>query len=241
MLDQLTCPNCGAALPPQLAKSDIVTCQYCQTTFRIPNSLTPEPDMGNLILGADFRGQPISGWTLPNPDNVRTLDGNPPELRAKFGAVNTDYYVLRSSGYFDNVDVSVSLKFYEGTLNQIDAGLVLRYRKGIGGYIFFLSPVGTYTAAYYQPGEKDVMDWKPIMDWSENNVIHKGLNETNRLRVVADGAHFKIYINGVLATSIHDDKYDEGQVILGAEGTAKSSVEVGFSDLQVREVLSGGK
>ncbi len=241
MLDQLTCPNCGAALPSELAKADVVTCQYCQTTFRVPRSFTPEPDMGDLILGADFRQLPITGWTLPNPDNVRTLAGNPPELRAKFEAVDTDYYVLKSSGEFDDMDVSVSLKFYEGTLNQIRGGLVLRYRQGIGAYMFFLSPIGTYTIGYYQPGEKDVMEWKTIMDWSDNNVIHKGLNETNRLRVVADGNHFKVFINGVLVTAIHDDKYDEGQVNLAAEGTKKSSIEVGFSDLQMREVSSGAK
>jgi hypothetical protein len=237
MLETLTCPNCGAALPPQTAPSETMTCPYCQTTFRVPHSLTPEPASGDLILGADFRQLPISGWSLPNPDDVQTVDGKPPELRAKFGAVDTNNFVLRSSGYFDDVDVSVTLKFYEGTLNQIDAGLVLRYQKGVGGYIFYLSPVGTYTVAYYQPGDKDGMDWKPIMDWSENDVIRKGLRETNRLRVVVDGTHFRVYINGVLATSIHDDKCDEGQVILGAEGTKKSSVAVGFSDIQMREVI----
>jgi hypothetical protein len=241
MFDQFTCPNCGAALPALLAKSDIVTCQYCQTTFRVPHSFTPEPDMGDLILGADFRQLPISGWTLPNPDNVRSLAGSPPELRAKFAAADINNYALSTSGEFDDVDVSVNLKFYEGTLNQIDAGPILRYRKGIGGYIFYLSPIGTYTLAFYQPGEKGALEWKTIMDWSANNVIRKELNETNRLRVIAKGNHFKVYINGVLVTTIHDDKYDQGQVLLGVEGTAKSSVEMGFSDLQLREVLSGEK
>ena len=241
MIETLTCPNCGAALPAQPAPSDTVTCPYCQTTFRIPPSTTPEPTSGDLILGADFRQLPISGWALPNPDSVRTLAGPPPELRAKFDAVAKNNFVLKSSGYLDDVDVSVSLTFYEGTLNQIDAGLVLRYHSGVGGYIFHLSPVGTYTVAYYQPAEKDAMHWTTIMDWSDNDVIRKGLNETNRLRVVADGTHFRVHINGVLATSIHDDKCDEGQVILSVEGTAKSSVEVGYSDLQVREAVSSGK
>ncbi len=241
MLDQFACPNCGAALPADLAKSGFVTCQYCGTSFRIPQSFTPQPDMGDLILGADFRQQPISGWILPNLDKVSTLAGNPPELRAKFGAINLYSHVLESSGDFDNLDVSVSLKFYEGDLSQISAGLMLRYRKGIGSYNFFLSPLGTYIVASYQPGEGGGLDWKTIMDWAENNVIRKGLNETNRLRVVADGIHLKVYINGVLATTIHDDKYDEGQVVLSAGGSAKSSVEVGFVDLQLREVISERK
>ncbi len=241
MLNQFNCPNCGAALPAQLAQSEIVTCQYCGSTFRNPSSLTPEPTMGDLVLGADFRQLPVSGWTVPNLNNVSAQDGNPPELRAKFNATERNFYALDSSGEFDDIDASVSIKFYDGKPDQIRAGLILRYRKKIGGYIFYLSPFGTYTIGYYQPGQGDALDWKTIMDWSENNVIHKGLNETNRLRVVADGPHFKVYINGVLATAIHDDKYDEGEVILGLEGTSKSSLDVGFSDLQLREVVSGSK
>jgi len=35
---------------------------------------------------------------------------------------------------------------------------------------------------------------------------------------------------------MHDTRYDDGEDILAAEGTIKSSVEVGFFDLQLREV-----
>ncbi len=241
MLDQLTCPNCGAALPAQLAKSDVVTCQYCHVTFRVPHSFTPEPDMGDLILGADFSHQPIAGWGFPNPDDVQTVNGNPPEFRAKFKNRATVHYVLNSSGYFDNLDAGVNVCFYGGNQDDVTSGLILRYRKNVGSYNFFISPLGTYAVACYEKSDSDLMDWKSIISWTKDNIIRAGFNQVNRLRVIANGTQFKFYINGVLTTSIHDSRYEDGEVILGVEGSAKSTVEVGFGDLQLREVLSNGK
>ncbi len=214
----------------------MVTCQYCNTTFRVPKTLTPEPDLGDLILGADFSRKPIAGWAFPNEDNIHLEGGSAPELRAKFAASETLYYVLNSSGFFDNVDVSVSMRFYAGELNHIDGGISLRHQKGVGSYAFLLSPLGTYSVGYYVPGDDSGMTWKHIVDWTENSAIRAGLNQVNRLRVTADAERLRVYINGVLATSLHDTRYDAGEIMLDAEGSKSSPVEMGFTDLQVREV-----
>ncbi len=235
-MDQLICPNCGAPLPASAANSEVVTCPYCNITFRIPRTQIPEPDMGNLILGADFRQAPIAGWSFPNKDNVRLSNGAQSELRFKYPAVSGLWYALNSSGYFDDVDASVSITFYDGKEDDIDAGLVLRYRKSIGSYFVLISPLGTYTIAYYEKGEDESLHWKTIMNWTKHDALRKGLNQVNRLRFIANGDHLRVYLNGVLATSIHDNRYDEGEVLLAAEGTDKSIVDVGFSDLQLREV-----
>jgi len=54
--------------------------------------------------------------------------------------------------------------------------------------------------------------------------------------VICNGDNFRIYLNGVLATSFQDDRFKMGKFYLAAEPSEKSSMEVGFSDLQVREV-----
>ena len=237
LLDALICPNCGASLPSQASPGSTITCQYCSTTFRVPASLTPEPTMGDLLLGADFSGKPITGWAFPNEDNIRLVSGATPELRAKFDAADTLFYVLNSSGFFDNVDVSVTLRFYAGELNHIDGGISLRYQKGVGSYCFLLSPLGTYSVGYYVPGDSDGMVWKHIVDWTAHSAIHTGLNQSNRLRAIANGDHLRVYINGVLATSLHDSRYDAGEILLDAEGSKESPVEAGFTDLQVRDIV----
>ena len=236
MINALICPNCGASLPPPAANSEMMTCQYCNTTFQIPQTLTPEPNIGNLVLGADFSQEPIAGWNFPNKNNVRLINGNPPELRAKFSPASELYYALNSSGFFDDIDASVNIRFYEGNLKYIDAGLMVRYQKGVGSYFVLVSAQSTYTVACYEKGDKDELVWKTIINWTTHSAIKPGLNQTNRLRLIAHDEHLHIYLNGVLATSIHDNRYDEGEVILATEGTKNSSVEVGFSDLQLREV-----
>ena len=193
--------------------------------------------MGDLILGADFSRKPITGWAFPNEDNIRLIPGAVPELRAKFQSADTLFYVLNSSGIFDNLDVSVSMKFYEGELKYVDAGISLRYQNEVGSYAFLVSPLGTYAVGYYQKGD-DGMNWKNIVDWTAHTAIRPGLNQVNRLRVIADDGHLRVYLNGVLATSLHDGRYDAGQVRLDAE-PGKSTVDVGFTDFQLREVKQG--
>jgi hypothetical protein len=148
--------------------------------------------------------------------------------------------VLSSSGFFDNVDASVSIRFYEGELKYIDAGLTLRYQKGVGSYAVLISPLGTYSVGYYVPGDDSGMDWRHIVDWTSHSAIRTGLNQVNRLRVVLNGDRLRVYINGVLASSLRDTRYEVGEVLLDAESSKSSSVDVGFTDLQVREVVSRG-
>jgi hypothetical protein len=234
-MDELTCPNCGAALPASAANADVVTCQYCNVTFRVPRTSTPEPDMGNLILGADFSHEPIPGWGFPNKDNIKLLNGTPPELRFKLTPKSGVYYALNSSGFFDDIDASVSVQFYEGNLDYIDAGIMLRYRKGVGSYNVFISPLGTYALAYYEKGTDD-LEWKSILSWTKHTALKPGLNQINRIRFISSKDHLHVYFNGVMATSVHDTHYQEGMVQLAAEATDKSSIDVGFTDLQLREV-----
>jgi hypothetical protein len=234
-MDQLICPNCGAALPASAATAEVVTCQYCRVTFRQARTFTPEPDLGNLVLGADFRQDSITGWGFPNKDNIQVTNSTPPELRLKFPPWDGLYYALNSSGYFDNLDASVSITFYEGNVDLIDAGLVLRYRKTVGSYCLLISPIGTYNLGSYEKGQGEDLDWKSMLGWTKHNALRTGLNQTNRLRFIAAGNHLRVYLNGVLATSIHDDRFDEGEVLLAAEATAKSSIDVGFTELQLRE------
>ncbi len=193
--------------------------------------------MGALLLGADFSRKPIEGWAFPNEDKIRLVTNPRPELRAKFPAGPTLYYALNSSGFFDDIDVSVSFTFYSGNVNDLDAGISLRYRKAVGSYTVLVSPLGTYSVGYYQPGtDPNGMDWAAIMNWTKHSAIRPGLNQSNRLRFIAAGGHLRVYLNGVLATTLHDGRYDEGEVLLCSEPGSHSDGEVGFSDLQLREV-----
>ena len=134
------------------------------------------------------------------------------------------------------VDVSVSIQFYEGELKAIDAGISVRYQKSLGSYAFLISADGTFAVGCYLPGDDGNMVWKPIVTWMTHSAIRTGLNQVNRLRVIAEGDHLRVYINGVLATSLHDSRHEVGEILLDVEGNKTSGVEAGFTNLQVREI-----
>jgi hypothetical protein len=236
MLVNLNCPNCGAGLPPSFNISGLVKCAYCGTTFHVPETLTPEPDMGDLLLGADFRQKPIAGWQFQNEEKMTLLPGPPPELCARFPKSNLVHYVLYSSGILDNLDASVTLRFPAGDVKWIRAGLFLRYDTALGGYGAFVSAQGTYMFGYYDKPANDNLAWHTMIDWTAHTSLRAGLNLPNRLRLLANGRRIQIYLNGVLAASFADSRFEVGQVRLAVESSENSDIEAAFSDLQIRGV-----
>lgn len=236
-MQALNCPNCGAALPQKAVKaSDLVSCEFCGTSFRVPKTLTPEPDMGDLILGADFSSKVMPGWEVLNEELLAFHKAKPSELRGSYAPHINTYYVLKSSGFLDDFDASINLKFTGGDKDIIRAGFYLRFTDE-GGYAVLVSVIGSYTIGYYVKGDKGELVWKDLMTWANHTALRAGMNETNRLRVICDGQKFRVYLNGVLATSFKDDHFKRGKLYLAVVPTEKSSLDVTFSDLQLREVL----
>lgn len=231
----VNCPNCGAALPAQALKDSIASCEFCGTSFRIPKTLTPEPDMGDLLLGADFSRKDMPGWETVNEDLLTFHTGHPPEIRGRFKPHSNSYHVLKSSGFMDNFDVSVSIRFFEGEKEWIHAGLFFRHDTAEGGYGLKVSVQATYTFGYIAKDDKEQLMFYKIMPWAAHKALRPGFNESNRLRVIANGSSFRIYLNGVFATSFQDERYRMGKIFLVADPSEKSSIGVGFSELQVRE------
>ncbi len=237
MRQVLNCPNCGAPASNVSKKLGIVVCDYCETTFTLPQwFVQPEPDMGDVFLRADFSHKDLPGWKIQSEENVEVLSSPEPALCAAFDPSQSVHYVLRSNGWYDDVDASVSLRFVKGDVQTGRAALFLRYRNGVGGYGFFISLQSTYMFGYYEKNEKGNLDWHSIMDWTEHSALHPGHEATNRLRVIARGDKFKVYMNGVLAASFTHPLHAYGQVRLAVEPGSKAPAEVNFYDVQVREV-----
>lgn len=233
----LNCPNCGAALPERAIKaSDLVACEFCGTTFRISKTLTPEPDMGDLMLGADFGYKVMPGWEVLNEEMLTFHKGRPSELRGTYKPSVNTYYVLKSSGFLDDFDASINIKFTDGDKNIIRAGFYLRFTDG-GGYAVLVSALGSYTIGYYVKGKDGELVWEDLMTWANHTALRAGMNETNRLRVICDGVKFRVYLNGTLATSFKDEHFKRGKLYVAVVPTEKSSLDIVFSDLQLREVL----
>lgn len=232
----LNCPNCGAALPTQSFKAEITVCEFCGATLHIPKTSNPEADKDSLLLSADFSGKVMPGWEIANEDKLSFHKGNPPELRGTFAPQYNVYYMLSSSGVFDNFDVSVNIKLTEGKPEMIRAGFFVRFTEN-GGYSFVVSAKSSYTFNLYIKGSKQELDIQPIMPWTNHSALRGGLNATNRLRVVCNGHRFRVYLNDMLASSFADTHHTKGKIYLVAIPGEESSLSLAFSDLQLKEVL----
>jgi len=231
-MQRLSCPNCGAALPDHTLPNKVVTCEYCGVSFRVPDSLTPEPDMGDLLLGADFSDPKAPGWRLSTPERLEFKPGQPAELWARFPASKLIHPVVSTPGYFEDFDASVTIRLMEGQREQISAGMEVRSCDA-GDYVIRVSAQGTF-----QVGWHNKTDWGgALVGWTEHPALRKELGASNRLRVVLRGDQIRVYLNGVLATSLRDGRLSAGTVRVVVTPGENQPVVVVFSDLQMREAL----
>jgi hypothetical protein len=232
------CPNCGASVLFTSPNNDIAICEYCHSSFRVASSFTPQPDLGDLLLGADFSQLPPAGWQLLN-EQATSRGVHPqgiPELVGRFDASEQVHYVLQSSGIFDDFDVSVNIHCIDGELKYSRGGLVVRYNSTLGGYIIFVSVQSTYMIGWYERKDEKLVWGGELIDWTTHHALRSGFGVTNRLRVLMRGNQMRLYLNGVLACSLRDDRHHSGQIRLGIEPSKHGPITFGFSDLQLREV-----
>ncbi|MBL6980620.1 MAG: hypothetical protein ISR58_05450, partial [Anaerolineales bacterium] len=206
-LQELNCVNCGAIVAVDRPKGAVVSCEYCGTSFRVPSTMTPQPELGDLILGADFREPKVPGWIISYEDKVEFKNEHVPELWANFPPADVISPVIRTPAPFDDFDVSVTIRFIKGNYEQISAGLELRYGDE-GDYVFRISAQGTFQIGWHK--EKEWGD--TLMSWTSHPNLRTEMGDPNRLRVVLRGERIRVYLNGVLATSLRDDHFSLGLI-----------------------------
>ncbi len=231
LLHELSCVNCGAVIRVMAMRGAVVSCDYCHTSFRIPTSITPEPDLGGLLLGADFRDPAMPGWLMLNKEKLEFRPGTPAEVWATLPASDRIHPIIRTPGPFDDFDVSVTFRFMKGSYDHVSAGLEMRSGDE-GDYIVRISAQGTFNLGWHRK-----TDWGgAIVNWTEHPSLRQRLGEANRLRVMMRHDQLRIYFNGVLATSLHDSKFRSGVIRLVASPSVHSALIIAFSDLQLRDV-----
>ena len=128
-IQSLACPNCGYPLPAGAYGGAIIKCEACGTTFNVPTSLTPEPDMGRLLLAADFTNPLIPGWKVINldkPAEFGEYEGLP-EYRVILPPEPQHLcdLLINTPGILDDFDVCVSLRFLADDTENYFAGFDL--------------------------------------------------------------------------------------------------------------------
>lgn len=230
-LQELTCANCGAAIDVRTVRGMLAACGNCGASFRVPTSMTPEPSMGDLLLGADFRDPEAPGWVLTKPENLEFRPGSPAEVWANYPASDLIHPIVRTPGPFDDFDVSLTMRFISGTYDYVSAGLELRSWDA-GDYVVRLSAQGTFSVGWHQKA-----DWGgDLLAWASHPALRSNWGDANRVRVVLRGALMRLYFNGVLAATLHDTRFPSGRIRVVLSPGKMGAAVVAFANLQVRDV-----
>lgn len=229
-LQELTCANCGAAIDVRAVRGTVAACGYCGTSFRIPETMTPEPTLGDLLLGADFRDPELPGWVASTPEYLEFRPGSPAELWASLPASDLIHPIVRTPGPLDDLDAGVTIRFISGSHTHVSAGFELRSWDA-GDYIARISAQGTFSLGWHAKTE-----WGgDLVPWSNHPALRGNWGDANRLRVVMRADQMRLYFNGVLAVSLRDTRFASGRLRLVVSPGKQAPAVVAFSDLQLRE------
>lgn len=122
---------------------------------------------------------------------------------------------------------SVSIKNVEGP-ERAWAGLAFRYTDADNYYKFDVTNYGSFGVSVMQNGEYD-----SLMYPTKSDAIKKG--EPNRLKVVAKGSRFDLYINEQLVAQVNNSKLTKGNVGLVAMVYEPGTTGIyEFSEFEVR-------
>lgn len=189
--------------------------------------------MGDLLLGADFKNPDVPGWKVDNREMLEFKPGPPAELLIDHPKSDLIHPIVRTAAPFDDFDASITIRFLEGEYDYISAGFEVRSCDA-GDYVIRISAQGTF-----QIGWHDKTDWGGyLLKWTSHPILKTEMGEPNRLRAVLKGDQIRVYLNGVLATSLRDDKFSSGTVRVVISPGKTSNIKVAFSDLQLRELPS---
>ncbi len=107
----------------------------------------------------------------------------------------------------------------------------VKTEKGYIGYLFNISCDGHYSLRRWN-GEKYIQ----LVEWTKNDNINSGSNQTNRIGLMANGDKLSMYANGKLIGEYQDDTHAEGRfgVVVGAAETTNAKFwvdEIAYWDL----------
>ena len=115
------------------------------------------------------------------------------------------------------------------TLVSGDAGGITFRVTHTNFYLFAITPDGSY---HFDVENGTSLSLPTVVRQGKNSAIHKGLNRSNLIAIVAIGKNFNLYVNNQLIDTVTDGTYGSGQIGLAAEESSNAT-DVMFSNAMV--------
>lgn len=170
-----------------------------------PSSPPPYAGQGGVVaLNDSLTANTTASWSLSNNDEGQCFfaDG-----AYRIRGIKTGGYMklcLAAETYFNNFTYEVKMQVVMGDCG----GLALRATFPLL-YYFVICQDGNYRFVRY---DRDQRTNRRILVAGVSSAIHRGLNSTNTLAVVANGDTFTLYSNHLLLYRGTDGAYFDGQI-----------------------------
>jgi hypothetical protein len=179
-----------------------------------------------------FDGKDLSAWTSVGNAKWRVEDGI--ILGGQDGDPKRSGLLMTRDQF---KDFEVELEFMIDEHGKYNSGVYLRQEPGRGGRSGYQVNIGRGQAQEYTAG---LFTDKWLAKGDENDTIRKPL-DWNRLRILAQGAHVVVHLNGRKVVDFTDSNSDPkflkpGVIALQTYGAEGHAGWVKFRNIRVREV-----
>lgn len=183
-------------------------------THKTPPSMSRPPLYANSLTANERAWHCESGATCQFEDNGLHILAPTDHL----------YFSVLSGLSFDDQVINVQGKLDNGDPQIV--GLAIAFRSvGINGYGWLVFANGTYELVKWDnQGTASI-----LIPLTPSPAIHPGLNQINKLTIIANHDQISLVINGQRLTQITDNTYVSGTILLGAARTSADAVFVNLS------------
>ncbi|NIS79131.1 MAG: hypothetical protein GTO14_02660 [Anaerolineales bacterium] len=225
-LTQLPAPTETPSIEPTSTQEITPSPEFTPTSTYTPTATLPPGDPRAGLGAPAFRDrfEDGSNWPLYEDEHSRfEIEEN----KLVMTAFNPDFWNGWMLTWPVIADFYLEVKGTIGACSGRDAyGVMVRAKEtefGHAGYLFGISCDGRYSLRIWD-GER----YTKLKDWTANENIIKGSEQTHRIGFLADGSTLKLYVNGKLVTQLTNPDYIIGLfgVFIGAAETANLTVHL---------------
>ncbi len=183
----------------------------------------------SVLLQEEFGPGVDNQWLLEGDEAGRVaLDGD--RLLIQVDAPEIVQFTTLQNKVFTDFTLEVDATRLAGPARS-SYGVLFRLQDGQSFYHFTVLGDGHFQVELHQPGgETNSL----TNGWQETTALRSGVNETNRLKIVALGATLSFYANDMALISLADSSIAQGAIGLSAGTFGEAGVQVSFDNLVVR-------
>ena len=182
-----------------------------------------------ILFHDEFVPGATGNWLLEEDVAGRTTVVDE-QLSIRLDAVNMLQFASLRDPFFTDFVLDVEARLVTGDPAGT-MGVLARMQDNTQFYRFAITGTGLYLV---ERRNADGSWTRYEEDWAMSPSIQTGVNAVNRLRIVAQGATMRFYVNETLLQEVTDSQYTAGVIALEAGTYGQPGMQVVFDNLVVK-------